>query len=87
MGDDESLPDKEKDSALVYLKMLGFVRDLTYAIEADWDPYLGPDTKKMEAIQKKAGLLDQLTTSMSRLPQKDVEEGMKLLKVEDVMES
>lgn len=88
---DEEFPDKVRDTAVAYLKLLGYVRDLTYTIEADcWDSYLGPKTAnegEKEKIDRCANLLDKFTAAMSRLPQADVEEGMKLLKVEDVMDS
>jgi hypothetical protein len=80
--------DKEKFTATAYLKLLAYVHDLTYTIEADcWDPYLGPKNNAMDKLEKCAKLLDQFTAAMSRLPRKDVEEGIRLLKVEDVMES
>ena len=91
MGDEE-FPDKAKASAIAYLKLLGYVRDLTYTIEADyWDAYIGPKFASkpgsVDKLEKCANLLDKFTAAMERLPQKDVDEGIKLLDVQDVMES
>jgi len=80
--------DKEKSTAEAYLRILNFVNGLAIAIEVEcWDPYLGPKESELEKLEKYTDLLDKFTASMSRLSQKDVEDGIKLLKVEDVMDS
>ena len=80
--------DKEKSTAETYLRILNFVNGLAIAIEVEcWDPYLGPRKSELEKLEKYSDLLDKFTASMSRLPQKDIEDGIKLLKVEDIMDS
>mgnify|MGYP005619256143 CR=1 FL=1 len=80
--------DKEKSTAETYLRLLNFVNGLAIAIEVEcWDPYLGPKESELEKLEKYTDLLDKFTASISRLPQKDIEDGIKLLKVEDVMDS